>query len=143
MKNTVYESIINKYKEIDPFKQDKGVEFHNMLMPEMGPKTLSVGLATFEPNEGLPCHEHNVEESVTVLKGKAYCDVEGKRSTVEAYDTSFIPANIPHRFVNASDSEELMILWAYSQIDESNKTVEIERNIVNSDRCMIPKKQSK
>lgn len=135
MTNAKYEPVISKYKEIKPFKQDKGVDFHNMIMPEMGPKTLSVGLATFEPSEGLPCHIHNVEESVTILKGKAYCEVAGVRTYLEAYDTSFIPADIPHRFFNASDSEELIILWAYSQVTVSNERVDIERSIVETNLC--------
>src|SRR5699024_7841656 len=101
----------------------------------MEPKTLMVGTATFEPNEGLPCHTHNVEESVTILKGKAYCFVEDEKTYVEAYDTSFIPANIPHRFVNASDSEELVILWVYSQVDEHFNPVQFERNIVDTSYC--------
>lgn len=114
-----------------------------MMMEHMGPKTLTVGLATFEPGKGLPCHIHNVEESVTILKGNAYIDVEGVRSTGEAYDTSFIPPYIPHRFVNSSDTEELVILWAYSQVDEKLEHVDVIRDIVHSDRCMLPKKADK
>lgn len=135
MTNEKYEPIISRYKEVKPFKQDKGVDFHNMIMPEMGPKTISVGLATFEPSEGLPCHVHNVEESVTILKGEAYCEVAGERTFLEAYDTSFIPANIPHRFYNASDSEELIILWAYSQIDDTGSHVNIDRILVETEKC--------
>lgn len=133
---------INKYKEIKPFELDDGVLFHEMMMEDMGPKTLTVGLATFEPGKGLPCHIHNVEEIVTILKGTAFIDVEGVRSKGVAYDTSFIPANIPHRFVNASDTEELVILWTYSQINEDIEHVEVLREIVHSDRCMLPAKQS-
>ncbi|MCS0789874.1 cupin domain-containing protein [Cytobacillus firmus] len=140
MKDISYKPVISKYKEIDPFEMDQGVMFHEMMMKEMGTKTIIVGLATFKPNKSLPCHIHNVEESVTILKGSAFCDVEGVRSFLEPYDTSFIPANIPHRFVNASDSEELIILWAYSQVDVSLKQVDVERIIVETDLCMIPKK---
>ncbi|MBG9587596.1 hypothetical protein ABE26_10940 [Cytobacillus firmus] len=136
----MYKPVISKYKEIKPFEMDEGVQFHDMMMKEMGPKTIIVGLATFEPGKELPCHIHNVEESVTILKGNAFCDVEGVRTALELYDTSFIPANIPHRFVNASNSEELVILWAYSQIDESLKQADVERIIVETDLCMIPKK---
>ena len=140
LNETLYKPVITKYKEIEPFEMDEGVQFHDMMMKEMGPKTIIVGLATFEPGKGLPCHIHNVEESVTILKGNAFCDVEGVRTALEPYDTSFIPAKVPHRFVNASDSEELIILWAYSQIDESLKQVDVERIIVETDLCMLPKK---
>lgn len=140
MEKTIpYEPKISKYKEIEPFEMDEGVQFHEMMMETMGPKTLTVGLATFEPGKGLPCHIHNVEESVTILEGKAFIDVEGVRKHGEPYDTSFIPPYIPHRFVNASDTEKLVILWAYSQIDNNQDHVEVIREIVPSDRCMLPK----
>ncbi|HLQ73543.1 MAG TPA: cupin domain-containing protein [Bacillota bacterium] len=132
---------ISTYKVTEPYELDDGVLFHEMMMEDMGPKTLTVGLATFQPGKGLPCHIHNVEEIVTILKGDAYIDVEGVRTKGTAFDTSFIPAYIPHRFVNASDSEELMILWAYSQIDGEQERVDVIRDIVPSDRCMLPKEK--
>ncbi|MFK9093095.1 cupin domain-containing protein [Bacillus salipaludis] len=137
MNKVEYQPKVSKYKSIKPYELDVGVNFHDMMMQDMGPKTLIVGLATFEPGKSLPCHIHNVEESVTILKGNAFCDVEGVRTALEPYDTSFIPANIPHRFVNASETEELIILWAYSQIDESFSQVDIDRIIVPTDRCML------
>lgn len=139
MKDVAYRPLISKYQEIQPFELDTGVYFHEMVMETMGPKTIIVGLATFRPGASLPCHIHNVEESVTILKGIAFCDVEGVRTALEPYDTSFIPAGIPHRFVNRSGADELIILWAYSQIDISLRTVEVERTIVDSDLCMLPK----
>lgn len=139
MNAPVYEPVVSKYKEIKPFELDSGVLFHEMIMQPMGPKTIIVGLATFQPGASLPCHTHNVEESVTILKGIAFCDVEGVRTALELYDTSFIPPDIPHRFVNRSDTDELVILWAYSQLDSSLQTVDVERIIVDSDRCMLPK----
>lgn len=132
---------INTYKETEPYELDDGVLFHEMMMEDMGPETLTVGLATFEPGKSLPCHIHNVEEIVTILKGDAYIDVEGVRKKGTAFDTSFIPAYIPHRFVNASDTEQLMILWAYSQIDGQHERVDVIREIVPSDRCMLPKEK--
>lgn len=143
MKDGLYKPVVSKYKEIKPFEMDEGVYFHEMIMKDMGPKTIIVGLATFKPGASLPCHIHNVEESVTILNGKAYCDVEGVRTYVEQYDTSFIPSTIPHRFVNASNSEELVILWAYSQVNTALRFVDVERIIVESDRCMLPKEEQR
>ncbi|RAS80740.1 cupin domain-containing protein [Priestia endophytica] len=136
---TKYRPKISKYKEVKPFEMDEGVVFHNMIIQDMGPKTIIVGLATFEPSKFLPCHIHNVEESVTILKGHAFCEVEGVRTTLEPYDTSFIPANIPHRFINASDTEELIILWAYSQVDTELNHVDVKRIIVETDLCILSK----
>ncbi|MBB4827054.1 quercetin dioxygenase-like cupin family protein [Sporosarcina luteola] len=132
--------VISKYKDIKPYELDDGVVFHEMIMDHMGPKTLLVGLATFKPGKSLPCHTHSVEESVTILKGKAYCDVEGVRTFLETYDTSYIPPQVPHRFVNASEEEELIILWAYSQVDNDLNRIELDRVIVETDLCMVSKR---
>ncbi|QYR21604.1 cupin domain-containing protein [Paenibacillus sp. sptzw28] len=132
--------MISKHIDIKPFEIVEGVHFHELLTKEMGPKTIIAGLATFKPGLGLACHIHNVEESVTILKGSAYCDVEGERTLLQPYDTSFIPAGIAHRLENASTSDELVIIWVYSQIDETFKPVDIERIYVDADRCMLPKK---
>ncbi|WP_181346935.1 cupin domain-containing protein [Thalassobacillus sp. CUG 92003] len=133
----MYEPFISKYKEAEPFQMDEGVFFYNMVLREMGTKTLVVGLASFEPGASLPCHVHNVEESVTIIEGEAYCDVEGERTIVREYDTSFIPPSIPHRFVNASDTKELIILWMYSQVDSSLRFANVERIKVESNCCML------
>lgn len=142
MQEDIYRPIISKYKEIKPFEICEGVYFHKLLTKEMGPKTIIAGLATFKPGAGLPCHIHNVEESAIILKGKGFFDIEGERTLVKPYDTPFIPAGIPHRLENASVSEELVISWIYSQIDETFNPVDVERIIVDSDRCVLPKKSN-
>ncbi|XEC94897.1 cupin domain-containing protein [Paenibacillus tarimensis] len=139
MQEALYKPMISHYKDITPFEIGEGVQFHELLTKGMGPKTIIAGLATFKPNAGLACHIHNVEESVTILKGNAFCDVEGERTFMQPYDHSFVPAGIPHRLENASATEELVILWVYSQIDETLMPVDVERIYVDSDRCMLPR----
>ncbi|RSL33130.1 cupin domain-containing protein [Salibacterium salarium] len=139
MEDQLYHPFISKYKDVEPFELDEGVYFHNMATKDTGTKTIVSGLATFEPGAGLPCHVHNVEESVTVIEGEAFCDVKGVRSFVQKFDTSFIPPDVPHRFVNVSSTERLVILWVYSQVNTSLQSVDIERITVKSDRCMLPK----
>ena len=36
---------------------------------------------------------------------------------METGDTTWVPANVPHRFINASDTEPMRILWIYAQVD--------------------------
>lgn len=137
MDHSQYRPVINRFSKIEPIELDRGVIFHDMMVQKMGPKTVIVGLATFKPNAGLPCHCHNVEECITILRGTAFCDIAGKRTHVQPYDTSFVPAEIPHRFVNASDTEELMIHWTYSQVNISLDPVEdVQRIILDSSNCM-------
>ena len=40
--------------------------------------------------------------------------IDGQTYPVGVGDTSFIPAGIPHFFMNASDTEELHIFWTYA-----------------------------
>jgi mannose-6-phosphate isomerase-like protein (cupin superfamily) len=32
-------------------------------------------------------------------------------------DTTWVPANLPHRFINASETETLRIFWIYARVD--------------------------
>lgn len=58
-------------------------------------------------------HSHNCDEQVTILEGRAMAEVDGAQSELGPMDTSFIPAGIPHRFVNIGDGA-LKILWIYA-----------------------------
>ncbi len=120
---------VSRSKTAKKYELDKGVEFQDMAVKSLGTQGISVGLATFAPGAWLPCHIHNCEESITILEGSAYCDVEGKRFKLAAYDTSHVPAGIPHRFVNASREEQMVMLWVYASAD-------VERIIQDVQRCM-------
>mgnify|MGYP003588356685 CR=1 FL=1 len=58
-------------------------------------------------------HSHNCDEQVTILEGEAEAEFEGRRHRLHAYDTTLIPANKPHRFVNVGTTP-LAILWIYA-----------------------------
>jgi quercetin dioxygenase-like cupin family protein len=120
---------ITRSAEAPVYELDRGVNFRNLAVKEMGTETISVGLATFEPGAYLPCHTHNCEESITVLEGEAYVDVAGARSLVKPYDTSHVPTGVPHRFVNASRTAKMTILWVYASAD-------VDRIIQPYARCM-------
>jgi len=53
----------------------------------------------------IPC-----EESVMLLEGNATAEIDGERFELKPQDTTFIPANLPHRFINASQTERMKIL---------------------------------
>ena len=52
---------------------------------------------------GPPLHRHDFEEMFTVLEGEIEITFRGTKSVVRAGETVNIPANAPHRFINASD----------------------------------------
>ena len=103
-----------KYHEIKPFQRGDGVETRLMVgrsISEAAPFT--TGTTVFPAGAAAPMHSHNCDEQVTVLEGRAMAIVNGKETELGPMDTSFIPANMPHRFLNIGDGP-LSILWIYA-----------------------------
>lgn len=94
-----------------------GVDRIRLTRKEIGSARLSSGVTTFEPGAGLYWHMHRVEESVTVIEGEVICEVGGAGRPIEShlvrpFDTTFIPAYMPHRFYNPTTSLA-RIVWSY------------------------------
>lgn len=62
------------------------------------------------PGAAIGHHSHNCVESAAVIEGTAYADIDGTEHYLNTYDTTFVPANIVHRFRNASNTKEMKIL---------------------------------
>lgn len=75
------------------------------------------GITIFEPGASVPLHRHNCEESIVILEGTAIAEIDGVEYEVATQDTTFLPANIPHRFRNASSTERMLMLWTYGSVD--------------------------
>jgi len=75
------------------------------------------GITRFEPGASIGHHLHNCAESVIILEGEAVLDVDGVEHRLRRFDTSLVPANVPHRFRNASASEPMAIFWSYGSVD--------------------------
>lgn len=84
---------------------------------QLGATTFLNGITTFAPGAAIGHHSHNCTESVTVIEGTALVDLDGHEHYLNTYDTTFVPANIVHRFRNASETEPMKILWTYASID--------------------------
>src|SRR5262249_22157435 len=82
------------------------------------------GVTSFEPGAAIAHHTHNVAESVIILHGAAIVDIDGARTSLRAYDTTFVPANLPHHFENASDIEPMAIFWTYAGVEATRTLVE-------------------
>lgn len=82
------------------------------------------GITIFEPGAAVPMHSHNCEESVVILAGRAIAEIDGVEYEVGPEDTTFLPANIPHRFRNASQTEPMRMLWTYASIDATRTLIE-------------------
>lgn len=90
---------------------------------ERGATTYLNGMTIFAPGAQIGHHSHNVAESVMVILGRAIVDIDGERHELDTFDTTFVPANIPHHFENVSDTEEMRILWTYGSVDSTRTMV--------------------
>ena len=91
--------------------------------PQIGAGFLN-GLTIIAPGSAIPLHFHNCEESVVVLEGEAVAEIDGERHALRARDATWIPAELPHRFLNASQTEPLTILWTYARSDATRTLVQ-------------------
>ncbi|RFC62772.1 cupin domain-containing protein [Fulvimarina endophytica] len=82
------------------------------------------GITIFAPGAAIPLHSHNCEESVMLLEGHAIAEMGGERHELKPQDTTFIPANLPHRFINKSETKPMKILWIYASVDATRTIIE-------------------
>lgn len=89
-----------------------------------GGTTYLNGVTIFGPGSQIAHHIHNVAESVMVIQGDAIVDVDGIRTHLRTFDTTFVPANIPHHFENSSETEEMRIFWTYGSLDATRTVLD-------------------
>ena len=82
------------------------------------------GFTEFAGGAKIPFHFHNCEESVMLIEGHAIFDIDGQEFDIKPQDVTFIPAGVPHRFRNASETESMKILWIYGSADATRTLVE-------------------
>jgi quercetin dioxygenase-like cupin family protein len=87
-----------------------------------GSTSMINGITIFDPGAKIGVHFHNCEESVMILEGEAIAEIDGVRHPLRAGDTTWIPPNVPHRFLNESD-RPMRIFWIYADIDATRTMV--------------------
>jgi quercetin dioxygenase-like cupin family protein len=95
-----------------------------LVGPSVGSSTFINGITEFGPGAAIPFHSHNCEESVMLLSGDAWLDIESEVHELKPMDTTFIPPNVPHRFRNRSQTEPMKILWIYASAQATRTLVE-------------------
>lgn len=87
-----------------------------------GSTSLINGITAFDPGAAIGLHFHNCEESVMVIEGEAVAEVAGIRHHLRTGDTTWLPANVPHRFLNETD-RPMRIFWTYASVDATRTMV--------------------
>lgn len=82
------------------------------------------GITTFAPGAAIPFHSHNCEESVMLLEGEAMLDINGESIPIQPLDTTWVPANVSHRFRNLSATRPMKIFWMYARADATRTLTE-------------------
>ena len=101
-----------------------GAQTIQMVTPACGATSLLSGFTTIPPNQGIPMHYHNCEETVLVVEGSAIVETEAGETTAMAGDVVWQAAGTPHRFVNASNEHALKIYWTYASSKATRTLVE-------------------
>jgi len=120
------ETIVRRDKA-GTYKLSENAFFCDLFARRFGAKGICGGFGRFLPGASLPCHIHDFDESITILRGSAVCLVHGRKYELSGYDTAFIPQGKPHRFLNESE-DEMSMIWVYAG-------EEPDRRIVDSARC--------
>lgn len=122
-------------RDIKPHERGGGARTTPLVTRGIGSTSLLNGITEFAPGAAIPLHTHNCEESVLVLAGDAIAELDGVRHHMAATDTTWVPANVPHRFINASETEPMRIFWTYASIDATRTLVATgETRSVDSER---------
>lgn len=87
-----------------------------------GSTSMINGITAFDPGAAIGLHTHNCEESVMVIEGQAIAEIDGVAHQLDTNDTTWIPAGVPHRFLNPTD-RPMRIFWTYASIDATRTMI--------------------
>ena len=83
----------------------RGVNFECLVGKHNHARKLTTGFVTFAPSAHLPYHAHTFSESITLLRGTATVEVEGRCYTLKKMDNVVVPAGLAHAARNVSATE--------------------------------------
>jgi len=107
---------ILEFERLEEVDRGTGVKTKLLVRKDMGSDTITSGFTQFQPGASIAMHWHNCDESVAIVEGEAVCEVDGQRFPMKRFDTTFVKAGVPHRFMNESD-RPMRILFTYTSVD--------------------------
>lgn len=105
--------VVLRFDELEVLDPGTGVVSRLLVHDGLGSEHLTTGITTFAPGAAIASHWHNCDESVVVVAGEATAEVDGALFPMKPYDTTFVRAGVPHRFLNRSEAP-MTILWIYA-----------------------------
>lgn len=100
----------------------RGVQFECLVGSHNRARNLTTGFVTFAPGAALPYHLHAFSESITLVRGAATVEVEGRSYALERLDNVVIPAGLAHTARNTSTSEPAVFHLAMA-VDVPSRTL--------------------
>lgn len=116
-----------RFADAETYELAEGAQFTDLFGQRFGAVGICGGYGRFAPGASLPCHIHACDESITIITGKAVCEVMGQRRHLSNCDTAFVPKGRPHRFLNET-TEPMAMIWVYA-------SGEPERTILDAGYC--------
>lgn len=116
------EAVILRPHELKTNDRGGGARTTPLVTRRCGSTSMINGITAFDPGASIGVHFHNCEESVMVIEGEAIAEIAGVQHHLSINDTTWIPANVPHRFINASN-KPMRIFWIYATVDATRTMV--------------------
>jgi len=124
-----------EYAAAPIIERGDGIQSVRLTDPPLPGQRFVMGITSFPPGTALALHSHNTVEQVTVLEGSALVELEGRRQLLRPYDTTQVPAGLPHRFANAGDGP-MRILWVYGDTEVTRTFTETGETVSQlASRC--------
>ncbi len=103
---------------------ERGVHFDCLVGEHNQARNLTTGLVTFAPEAGLPYHTHPFSEAITLLRGQALVEVEGRCYELGRWDNVVIPPGKPHSTRNLSPRDPALFHIAMASHHPTRTLVE-------------------
>jgi mannose-6-phosphate isomerase-like protein (cupin superfamily) len=122
LRTTAAAAAIIRPSQLTARERGGGVRTIPLVTRAHGATTFINGITILDPGAAVSLHRHNCEESVVILEGQAIVEIDGREFDMGPQDTTFLPANVAHRFRNASSTQSMRIFWTYASVD-ANRTI--------------------